>query len=317
MLDTTLDAPAVAKETRLQQLRRALITPALSSRAAWCFAGLWLLAALVLIAIGHGTQVVLSSASLVGFLLFSALTVLVTEPPAERAAPVERRSLWLQVAITLVFIAITGYTALAFHNLIAPQAAAIPLWTPLVEWFGGLGERFLPVEVVGSPFNVVANPLKYFILPLLALLLAGARPRDLGFARGHRSWRVIALWCAIPAAVWIVGLASGALTPARLGRRLLSNAFQNGFFEEFLFRGALQTRLSALWDREWALVAQALVFGLWHLGADARLMDGDIVAGLAATIVIQATMGLGFGLMFQRTRNLLASSAAHVAINSL
>ena len=66
MLDTTLDAPAVAKETRLQQLRRALITPALSSRAAWCFAGLWLLAALVLIAIGHGTQAVLSSASLVG-----------------------------------------------------------------------------------------------------------------------------------------------------------------------------------------------------------------------------------------------------------
>ena len=317
MLDTYISA--ALRPSLWRRLRDQAIDPAAAAPAARWFAALWALAALVLLARAHGGQVLNSTIVLAGTLVFCALTALTTEPPADAlvTAPGPRRRLWVQAAIALLFAAITGYTALAFHQLIPREAAAIPLWTPLVGWFGALGERYLPVEIVGSPSNVVANPLRYFVLPLIALLLAGARPRDLGFGRGHRSWRVIALWCAIPALIWAILLASGGLTLDRLGRRLLSNAFQNGFFEEFLFRGALQTRLAALWGGGWALVAQALLFGLWHLGADTRLMDGDPLAGLAATVVIQGTMGLGWGFIFQRTRNLLAPSVFHVVSNTI
>ncbi|MFN8513870.1 MAG: CPBP family intramembrane glutamic endopeptidase [Thermomicrobiales bacterium] len=92
----------------------------------------------------------------------------------------------------------------------------------------------------------------------------------------------------------------------------------NGFFEEFLFRGALQTRLRALGGPGWALVIQALVFGAWHLGLGYTNTDhAGLLPALASTIVYQATLGLAFGVIFERTRNLLAPSVAHILVNSL
>jgi len=92
----------------------------------------------------------------------------------------------------------------------------------------------------------------------------------------------------------------------------------NGFFEEFLFRGALQTRLRALRGPGWALVIQALVFGAWHLGLGYTNTDhAGLLPALASTIVYQATLGLAFGVIFERTRNLLAPSVAHILVNSL
>jgi membrane protease YdiL (CAAX protease family) len=93
---------------------------------------------------------------------------------------------------------------------------------------------------------------------------------------------------------------------------------QNGFFEEFLFRGALQTRLRKLTTPAWALVLQALIFGLWHLGAGYSATGGsDLLTAAASTIVAQASLGLAFGIIFERTRNLFASSAFHIVINSI
>ena len=56
-------------------------------------------------------------------------------------------------------------------------------------------------------------------------------------------------------------MASGALAA-----RLVSNALDDGFFERFLFRGALQPRLRGLVGPSSGLVLQELVFGAWHLG---------------------------------------------------
>jgi hypothetical protein len=89
------------------------------------------------------------------------------------------------------------------------------------------------------PGNVVANPLQYFVIPFLLLLLLGARPRELGFRKGNKAGRVSLLWLALPLVVWVGLLVTGNLAPQALVRRIISNTFQNGFFEEFLFRGAL------------------------------------------------------------------------------
>jgi len=93
---------------------------------------------------------------------------------------------------------------------------------------------------------------------------------------------------------------------------------QNGFGEEFLYRGALQTRLRALLSPSWAIVIQALLFGIWHFGANvgSKGITGT-TAVIAFSVLVQATAGLVFGIIFQRTRNLLACSVIHVVVNCL
>jgi membrane protease YdiL (CAAX protease family) len=166
--------------------------------------------------------------------------------------------------------------------------------------------------------NLVANPVTYVVLPLLVLLAAGARLSTLGFARGHRVGRVLILWCAIPALFFGNALLTGLLAPGRLAALLVSNFLSNGLSEEFLFRGALQTRLRRFWGPGWALVAQALVFGAWHLGLGftATGHSGWLPA-LASTIVYQAVLGLAFGVVYERTRNLVAPTIVHILVNSL
>jgi membrane protease YdiL (CAAX protease family) len=180
-----------------------------------------------------------------------------------------------------------------------------------------LGERLLPAEIVGGPGNAIANPVQYFILPFVLLLVLGARPAELGLGRGHKVLRACLVWVAAPAIFWIILLVSGQLTFMRLVRAVVGNALQNGFFEEFLFRGALQTRLNKLVQPGWALVIQALAFGVWHFNANAGVAPGDPFAALAACVVSQTVSGLAYGIVFLRTRNLVAPSVAHVLMNAV
>jgi uncharacterized protein len=94
----------------------------------------------------------------------------------------------------------------------------------------------------------------------------------------------------------------GFLVPA------LVFAISNGVSEELAYRGALLNwtgRVTGTWA---ALVAQAIVFGLAHGGAD--------VGG--SPVVLMAVLGLGgfvAGLIALRTRSLLLPIAWHVALD--
>ena len=69
---------------------------------------------------------------------------------------------------------------------------------------------------------------------------------------------------------------------------------------------------------EWAIVIQALVFGAWHLGLGYTNTGGaGLLPAVAITIVHQATIGLAFGIVFERTRSILAPSVAHILANSM
>lgn len=302
---------------------------------AWILGPPMALATLYLLAIGEWLAVALFAAYALYQGLFTWLTFRVTGPPAaaaedgaiqaarhesQRPAADGSRTrrgpgllpfafcldrIWLQLAVILGVIALSGL-----------YAFEIPLWSGLVGWLQALGERTLPAAWVGGPGNAVANPAQYFVIPLLLLLALGARPAELGLGRGHGAWRACAVWLAIPALTWLALLALGLLPPQTLARRLIGNALQNGFFEEFLFRGALQTRLAHLLAPGWALAAQALLFGLWHLEANTRMMGGDLLAGLAVCLLSQTASGLWLGLIFQRTRNLVAPAVVHVTMNA-
>jgi len=286
-----------------------------SSRAAWFYVTIWVLSLVYLVIRGDG--VTGSVAFAAGIFLFCGLTVALTrdvpdDDTEEKPAPGIRD--WVQLLIVLFVVALTGYGGYVFnmwHGISAP----IPLWTPVIDWFGELGGRYLGDVVDHSPGLAAANLARYVLIPLVFLLIAGARFSELGFRRGYGVWRVLALWVFIPLLFFIYGVVSGSSTVPTLLRMFVGNLLRNGFSEEFLFRGALQTRLRLFMNTDWAVVIQALLFGIWHLGVNTEMMGRDILAGLALGIASHSIFGLAMGIIFQRTRNLVAPSIVHVANN--
>jgi len=287
----------------------------LLSRAAWFYALVWVASLAYLVASGNGITGSVGFAA--GILLFCALTVALTreEPMTDQVQADQSITLrWLQLGIVILDICITTYSGYLF-NMRPGQSTNIPVWSTVVNFFGNLGAQFLGLLVDNSPALAGANPAKYVFIPLALLLLTGARFSELGFRRGHRVWQVIVLWASIPVLFLVFQVVTGAANLLYLFRTFIGHFLKNGFSEEFLFRGAFQTRLRLFMKADWALVIQALVFGLWHIGLDTRTMGGDWVAGLALGIASHSIFGLVMGILFQRTRNLIAPSVIHVLIN--
>jgi membrane protease YdiL (CAAX protease family) len=287
---------------------------ALTSPQVWIFGMLWLASALLLSISGQASLALTGLILLVGISLFCLLTSALTEPNPPTAPPYEsqeRLRLALQILIILAVIGLTGYRGLVFHGAL-PMEPGLPGWVSLVRLLEHYGSTWFGND------NYLANPVLYFVLPLVFLLLLGARPAELGLGRGHRVWRVTLLWSSVPLLVIAFGLVAGWSTLGLVLLRLLSNTLNNGFFEEFLFRGALQTRLRHFLSPSWALLIQALIFGAWHLGLGYSNTGGEsLLTALASTMVSQAVLGVGFGYIFERTRNLVASSIVHILLNSM
>lgn len=288
------------------------VTSALRHPASVAFGMLWFLAALTLVLRGQG-QLLLQTAISLGLLFCVALLLLLwlsPDPPEADSTTTQPRSrIWLQVAVLMVFILLTGWSGMKFHHL---TTGSIPLWSPLESALETAGGRLFGAD------NWVRNPVLYMVLPGLILLFMGARPSELGLRKGYRSWFVVLPW-AIVVLVWAVvaGVTGQVRLALRIPMRLFDNFMQNGFMEEFLFRGALMTRLAPLAGQNWSLVLSSLLFGVWHLGADTAMLQGDYIAGFAFAIVSQATLGLLFGIMAVRTRSLIAPTAAHIIVNTL
>jgi len=289
--------------TRTTPPGRAVLAPAA------VFAAAWLASAGVLVASGQGFPVF---ETLIGaaYLALAALTIRITSDAPFTRAAAGRGRLVAQVAVVAAVVALTAWNGILFHEV--PGAEPLPVWTALVDALGRAG------DAVSGNGNYVANPVTYAVLPLLLLVLLGARPRDLGLVRGHRTGRVILLWAAIPVGFLAIAVATGQLTLSRVLNRLVSNAMQNGPWEEFLLRGALQTRLRALLSPAWAVVIQALVFGAWHVGLGYTTTNGaGLLPALAISIVHQGVIGLAFGIVFERTRSLIAPSVIHILANTM
>jgi membrane protease YdiL (CAAX protease family) len=113
----------------------------------------------------------------------------------------------------------------------------------------------------------------------------------------------------------LLNMVRGNMTIGYVAMSLVGNSLRNGLFEEFLFRGALLTRLSRLYGIPWGIDLSSLLFGFWHLGAALGSAQGNVLVALAMTTVAQGMVGLGWAVAFVRTRNLLAPSVIHVLFN--
>ncbi|GCE16474.1 CPBP family intramembrane glutamic endopeptidase [Dictyobacter kobayashii] len=302
-MEGTQPSPLPSRHKIIQAYQDSLWSAA-KSPASWLFLLLWLTAT-IYIAIFTNIGIIPYLELAAYMVIISLLTIALT--PESNILPslptrCSQRQLWLQLAVLLIIILLTGYRGMILQPGV-PTSWQLPVIYPILALL-----HHLP--------NGLANPLLYFVLPVCCLLPLGASWKELGFEPGYRSWLVTLLWNFLPLILLIIGLLGGAFTFLALIVNVIQNALLNGFFEEFLMRGALMTRLNYLFGTTWSIVLSSLIFGFWHIGVQMVSFDNNFWLGLATTILGQATIGLGLAVILQRTRNLLASSIFHVVLDT-
>ena len=254
-----------------------------------------------------------------GFSLIAWWTTVRARPLVIAQHPTGREMLGLAAYVLLL----SAYLA------VGPQA--IDSWLPR-EWIASDRIRF---------FVTLTKKLIVFVLLPFAFFgpLCGYRLRDFGWQK--ESFRelcrshlpvVLCVGVAILAFQYFLG---GGAAPLRDGKftfhQLLLGlplcfvwlAIEAGLVEEFFFRGLLQSRLSAWFRSEvTGVVLMALLFGLAHapgfifrhagvvegLGANPSPLDA-----IAYAVVTLSVSGVFLGIIWARTRNLVALIIIHAA----
>jgi membrane protease YdiL (CAAX protease family) len=203
-------------------------------------------------------------------------------------------------------------------------AAAVPLAVSLT--WGALPTPAIPPNAAScsnvlSPhamWRVGEAALVLAVLGVVAVLVR-AGPSSLGMRRPNRVVGLVALLGAVvagPAAVLLgsalaapffgqIRMTTGdpaALVPA------LAFALANGTMEEIAYRGALMGWSTPALGPRVALVGQAAVFGLAHLGPDFVGSPLPVLASMVAG-------GLVAGWLVKRTGSLALPIALHVAVD--
>jgi membrane protease YdiL (CAAX protease family) len=306
-------SPAETTWQRMVQSSRAVFAAALRAPATWFGVVILLVATLYLVGTGYIGALLIALGASVG----TGLLVLLTIPLTPDIAPspwvgvsTSRWRGWLQLGVVLLLVFLVYQSLLASFELLPPSSTTVPIWTAF------LSSVYQLQVSLGIPPNYLLVPLIYFVVPFVALLLLGARPGELGFARGCHAWRIAALWSVLPLVLVLIAFAQGQWTLPSLVSRTVQTTLNSGPFEEFLFRGALMTRVASLLGNGWGIVLSGLAFGLLHGASNAASQThGNLLVGAAIGLLQQGVGGIGFAIVVCRTRNLLATSIIHVISN--
>lgn len=84
-------------------------------------------------------------------------------------------------------------------------------------------------------------------------------------------------------------------------------------FEELAFRSVLLASLSGFLTRYWAVAAQAVLFGLWHILP--TLGPSTSTGEIAVAVMFTAVSGVLFGFLQLRTKSLAAPFILHATTN--
>lgn len=284
-------------------------------KSALGFLGLWGLSTLYLGLTGADWTFPIVSLVLFGG-IFSALTWWLTrglEPFELPIANPARESKGLLLYVLFYALVLIGILLGTLKESIAPGPAqslavlgykliihvAVPF--AIITWLGGNARAL---------FTGIGTPRKVWwrTLVVLVLLFSG----------------LMAL--VSPALEQIGGL--GLPLAGAIGAVLFSWAWlslEAGLCEEFLFRAALQTRLTAwLKSPAAAIVAVSIVFALGHWpglyfrgGPDTSGWSSDPLQVAAYCIAVLAPLSVMIGVMWERTRSLLLVVLVHGAIDAM
>lgn len=255
---------------------------------------------------GRWDFVGLGCGMLVATVLLGLLAMrLVPAPDTPAAIPASLQAICF--IIGSIVIGATFVDGLVFHKQLSQ---GVPIWSDVRSWLITLGADWF------GNGNYLANPMLYFVVPFVVLLLAGVNAGALGLRWGRGTVMTTAMWCALPFAIIASQVQAGTRDPASLSLQILSHSLQNGFMEEFLFRGVIQLAAFRFLPGPWAVVISAVGFGLWHMGLGFTMTGGsDPVLAIAVTVLFQSVIGLILGHMAYRTGSLIAPSIAHVTFN--
>ena len=109
-------------------------------------------------------------------------------------------------------------------------------------------------------------------------------------------------------------------TSMRWFRPLIRIPLGTVVFEELLFRSVLFGLFVRLRGEVVAVVATALLFGLWHVVPAWETADGaaaSVAAAVAGTVAVTTAAGILFALLRRWSRSVVAPFLAHWATNSL
>lgn len=230
---------------------------------------------------------------------------LVPAPDTPPAIPLSSQAICF--IIGSIVIGATFVDGLVFHKQLSQ---GLPVWSDVRAWLMSHGADWF------GNGCYLANPVLYFVLPFVALKLAGVNAGALGLRWGRGTVMTAAMWCALPVAIIVSQVQTGTRHPADLSLQILSNSLQNGFMEEFPFRGVLQLAAFRFLPVPWAVVISAVGFGLWHMGLGFTMTGGsDPALAIAVTVLFQSVIGLILGHITHRTGSLIAPLIAHVIFN--
>lgn len=269
--------------------------------------GLWLGALVCLALMGYPIFGLLALGILVTVGILTTLVLTETPPKVGRVvlgAPYNR--LLSQIGVLLGIIALTSLSISSY----------VPLWSEAMGIFRGIGKAYFSPMLLNDPAATLSAFGALFVIPAILLSVLGARWRELGMGRGQRVGKIALVWCALPLGFILLALWARATTPPSVLRDLLTGAFY-AFSAEFLFRGALQSRLLRLLTLRWTLLLQALIFALWHVPRLTSQLSGNLVVGIALSLAQYGALGLALGVIAWRTRSLWAGTAFGALLSAL
>jgi membrane protease YdiL (CAAX protease family) len=176
--------------------------------------------------------------------------------------------------------------------------------------------------------EIIKKEILYFALPLVFLRLCGNPFSSLGFSLS--GWKQnlkvtgIILACMIIPCIFMISdtgrlILGGRVSPLQALPAFilyfLHNVARSGLPEEFIFRVLIQTRLShIIKSRLGGILLTSLLFGLVHISSypEMRLSEAFCTA-----FFLQSFMGLVFGVIWDRTRNLIPGVLVHSGVNAL
>jgi membrane protease YdiL (CAAX protease family) len=205
----------------------------------------------------------------------------------------------------------------------------------------GFGFTLLNSALPGQPAQTIAKTavklLTMVALPMMLLRRYGSERAD--WIRPRFSWRLhgpalIGIGIALNAIQFVFGRGLGSTTELGPAPGTLLWAvpacfawmtIEAGLCEEVLFRAVLQDRLSAWFGSNVpAVLWGALLFGLAHApglflrGAGSEgVSEPTISWAIAYSIVMIAPVGLAFGVVWARTRNLWLLAVLHGLTDTL
>jgi len=179
---------------------------------------------------------------------------------------------------------------------------------------------------------IVKKTVISVVLPFLFLKFRKNSLASMGLT--SKDWKknlwvgfIVFLALAIPNAFFVgntgIEILSGKYSASQVGIGLFSSFIyfflMSGFSEEFFFRAFIQTRISYLLKSSVSgVLITSLIFGLGHIQAIMQWYPGITIGeAFCRAFFLQTFMGIMFGVLWERTRNLIPCVFVHSGVDGL